>query len=106
MFCHSQKCKENNKHSKLTRVSSWLFLLLLCCHTRYCKCNPKVFSKPDVAFILSYSIIMLNTDAHNPNIKPEKKMTKSDFVSNNRGIDDGQNVPKELLGRIYDSITT
>lgn len=36
---------------------------------RYCKCNPKVFSSADTAYVLAYSIIMLNTDAHNPMVK-------------------------------------
>ncbi len=38
----------------------------------------------DVGYILAFSLIMLNTDAHNPSIKPENKMTKPQFVSNNR----------------------
>lgn len=38
----------------------------------------------DVAYLLSFSIIMLNTDLHNPNIRPEKRMTPPDFVRNNR----------------------
>lgn len=36
---------------------------------RYCKCNPKAFSSADTAYVLAYSIIMLNTDAHNPMVK-------------------------------------
>uniref|UniRef100_A0A6N2LLK1 SEC7 domain-containing protein n=1 Tax=Salix viminalis TaxID=40686 RepID=A0A6N2LLK1_SALVM len=31
---------------------------------RYCKCNPKVFSSADTAYVLAYSVILLNTDAH------------------------------------------
>jgi brefeldin A-inhibited guanine nucleotide-exchange protein len=36
---------------------------------RYCKCNPKVFTSADTAYVLAYSVIMLNTDAHNPMVK-------------------------------------
>lgn len=36
---------------------------------RYCKCNPKAFSSADTAYVLAYSVIMLNTDAHNPMVK-------------------------------------
>lgn len=36
---------------------------------RYCKCNPNVFSSADTAYVLAYSVIMLNTDAHNPMVK-------------------------------------
>jgi brefeldin A-inhibited guanine nucleotide-exchange protein len=51
--------------------------------TRYCLNNPTVFSSADTAYVLAYSLIMLNTDAHNPNVK--KKMSLSDFLRNNRG---------------------
>ena len=35
--------------------------------------NPKVFGSADVAFILAFSIIMLNTDLHNPSLKEERR---------------------------------
>ncbi len=66
----------------------------------------QVFPTADTGFILSYSVIMLNTDAHNPNIKPERRMTKDGFISNNRGIAAGQDLPRELLCNIYDSIVS
>ncbi|KHN46856.1 Brefeldin A-inhibited guanine nucleotide-exchange protein 2 [Glycine soja] len=69
---------------------------------RYCKCNPSSFSSADTAYVLAYSVIMLNTDAHNNMVKD--KMTKADFVRNNRGIDDGKDLPEEYLGALYDQI--
>jgi brefeldin A-inhibited guanine nucleotide-exchange protein len=45
---------------------------------------------------------MLNTDAHNPQVK--NRMTKNDFMKNNRGINDGANLPEELLSDIFDDI--
>lgn len=36
---------------------------------RYCKCTPQAFSSADTAYVLAYSVIMLNTDAHNPMVK-------------------------------------
>lgn len=68
--------------------------------------RPPSTSEQDAAFILSYSVIMLHTDAHNVNIKPEKKMTKDNFLRNNRGIANGNDLPSELLTAIYDSIVT
>lgn len=35
---------------------------------RYVKCNPTSFKKADVAYVLAYSVVMLNTDAHNPQV--------------------------------------
>lgn len=31
-------------------------------------------------------------------------MMKSDFIRNNRGIDDGKDLPEEYLGALYDQI--
>ena len=36
---------------------------------RYCKCNPTSFTSADTAYVLAYSVIMLNTDAHNTMVK-------------------------------------
>ncbi|TYH94023.1 hypothetical protein ES332_A12G013100v1 [Gossypium tomentosum] len=69
---------------------------------RYCKCNPNSFTSADTAYVLAYSVIMLNTDAHNNMVKD--KMTKSDFIRNNRGINDGKDLPEEYLGALYDQI--
>ncbi|KAL8143690.1 hypothetical protein V2J09_016722 [Rumex salicifolius] len=69
---------------------------------RYCKCNPDSFARADTAYVLAYSVIMLNTDAHNTMVKD--KMTKADFIRNNRGIDDGKDLPEEYLGALYDQI--
>eukprot|EP01128_Nolandella_sp_AFSM9_P008432 TRINITY_DN511_c1_g1_i3.p1 TRINITY_DN511_c1_g1~~TRINITY_DN511_c1_g1_i3.p1 ORF type:complete len:646 (+),score=161.96 TRINITY_DN511_c1_g1_i3:93-2030(+) len=67
--------------------------------------NPGVFPDEDVAFVLSFAIIMLNTDAHNPAIAEKDKMTKPQFVRNNRGTwIDGADPPIELLESLYDEI--
>jgi brefeldin A-inhibited guanine nucleotide-exchange protein len=70
---------------------------------RYCKCNPKAFISADTAYVLAYSVILLNTDAHNPMVK--KKMSADDFIRNNRGIDDGKDLPEEYLRSLYDRIS-
>ncbi|KDO24492.1 hypothetical protein SPRG_10308 [Saprolegnia parasitica CBS 223.65] len=71
---------------------------------RYHLNNPGVFPSADTAFILSFSIIMLQTDLHNPSIPEEKKMSRDGFVRNNRGINNGEDLPAEYLGGIYDRI--
>ncbi|KAL4188056.1 hypothetical protein AMTRI_Chr09g42220 [Amborella trichopoda] len=70
---------------------------------RYCKCNPKAFISADTAYVLAYSVILLNTDAHNPMVK--NKMSQEDFIRNNRGIDDGKDLQEEYLRSLYDRIT-
>lgn len=45
--------------------------------------------------MLSFAIIMLNTSLHNPNVKD--KPTAERFIAMNRGINDGGDLPEELL---------
>ncbi len=66
--------------------------------------DPKKAS--DAAYLLSFSIIMLNTDLHNDNIRPDRKMKIDDFVKNNtdygRDITDpDKKLPREYLEGIY-----
>ncbi|PHT52732.1 Brefeldin A-inhibited guanine nucleotide-exchange protein 5 [Capsicum baccatum] len=69
---------------------------------RYCADNPGLFKNADVAYILAYAVIMLNTDAHNPMVWP--KMSKDDFIRMNATDEAEDCAPKELLEEIYDSI--
>ncbi|XP_040438165.1 cytohesin-1 isoform X1 [Falco naumanni] len=69
---------------------------------RYCQCNPGVFQSTDTCYVLSFAIIMLNTSLHNPNVKD--KPTAERFIAMNRGINDGGDLPEELLRNLYESI--
>lgn len=69
---------------------------------RYYSNNPTAFEHQDTAFVLSFSLIMLNTDAHNPNVT--QKMTLDQFVANNKGINNGKDLPLELLTTLYENI--
>ncbi|OWK14959.1 hypothetical protein Celaphus_00001566 [Cervus elaphus hippelaphus] len=62
---------------------------------RYCQCNHGVFQSTDTCYVLSFAIIMLNTSLHNPNVKD--KPTVERFIAMNRGINDGGDLPEELL---------
>ena len=56
----------------------------------YWEDNPTKFRDSDVVMILAYSTILLNSDAHNPNVTPQNKMTLPQFLNNNRDIDHGK----------------
>nr|XP_040137737.1 cytohesin-4 [Ictidomys tridecemlineatus] len=62
---------------------------------RYCLCNPGVFQSTDTCYVLSFSIIMLNTGLHNPSVRDRPPFER--FVSMNRGINDGSDLPEEQL---------
>lgn len=72
--------------------------------SRYCECNPTntLFSSADTAYVLGFSIIMLTTDLHSPQVK--HKMTKEQYIRLNRGNTDSKDVPEEYLSQIYDEI--
>ncbi|XP_073968830.1 ADP ribosylation factor guanine nucleotide exchange factor Sec71 isoform X2 [Rhodnius prolixus] len=72
--------------------------------SRYCECNPNnsLFASADTAYVLAYSIIMLTTDLHSPQVK--HKMTKEQYIKLNRGISDSEDLPEEYLSNIYDEI--
>ncbi|XP_031832105.1 brefeldin-resistant Arf-GEF family protein schizo isoform X4 [Nomia melanderi] len=74
---------------------------------RYCQCNHDVVTRlrsPDTVFVLAFAIIMLNTDLHTPNLKPERRMRLEDFVKNLRGIDDCGDIDKDILVGIYERV--
>jgi len=72
---------------------------------RYTECHPNVFTSADTAYVLAFSVIMLNTDAHSPQIV--NKMTQEEFLRNNRGIgENGTDLPNEILSQLYQSIVT
>lgn len=65
--------------------------------------NPQSSLSADTAYVLAFSMIMLNTDLHNPQIA--NKMSREQFISNNRGIGpNGTDVDRSILDGIYDSI--
>uniref|UniRef100_A0A8C7PQL5 ARF guanine nucleotide exchange factor 1 n=1 Tax=Oncorhynchus mykiss TaxID=8022 RepID=A0A8C7PQL5_ONCMY len=71
---------------------------------RYLECNQgqTEFASADTAYVLAYSIIMLTTDLHSPQVK--NKMTKEQYIKMNRGINDSKDLPEEYLSAIYDEI--
>ncbi|KAI8372400.1 hypothetical protein BD560DRAFT_394838 [Blakeslea trispora] len=71
---------------------------------RYVHFNPNIFANAETAYVLAYSVIMLNTDLYNPVVK--RRMTLEQFISNNRGINDNADVPREILEDFYHDIAT
>lgn len=74
--------------------------------SRYFECNPKLFPEPfssaDTVYVLAFSVIMLTTDLHSPQVK--NKMTKEQYINLNRGVSDSKDLPEKYLSAIYDEI--
>jgi len=73
-----------------------------CFAAHYCKQNPSIFEETDTCFILSFSIIMLNTALHNPNSK--MKISSEQFIKQNKGINSGKDLAPDMLEAIFRNI--
>jgi len=60
------------------------------------------FASADAAYTFLFSVIMLNTDQHNPQVK--KRMELKDFLRNNRKINEGEDIPEDVQTRVFTSI--
>ncbi|KAK0537421.1 GDP/GTP exchange factor for ARF [Tilletia horrida] len=64
--------------------------------------KPPEIASEDATYVLSYSVIMLNTDQHNPQNK--RKMQVEDYKKNLRGVNEGKDFDPEYLNNIFESI--
>ena len=58
-----------------------------------------IFLSADTCYVLSFSIIMLNTSLHNASVKEKPSLER--FILMNRGINEGGDLPEELLKVCY-----
>ncbi|KAJ6547119.1 Sec7-domain-containing protein [Mycena capillaripes] len=68
----------------------------------YLASGPDEIQNEDAVYVLAYSIILLNTDLHNPQVR--KRMTIEDYTKNLRGVNNNTDFSAEFLKNIYDSI--
>jgi hypothetical protein len=64
--------------------------------------NQEEIENPDAGFILAFSIIMLNTDQHNPQVR--NRMNCESFCRNLRGLNNKRDFPQAYLENIFQNI--
>jgi brefeldin A-inhibited guanine nucleotide-exchange protein len=69
---------------------------------KYFKDNPEHFEEADTVYVLSFAIIMLQTDLHNDSI--QKKMPLAQFQIMNSGINKGKDLDPHYLEEIYNTV--
>jgi brefeldin A-resistance guanine nucleotide exchange factor 1 len=79
------------------------------CHDGSIEGNNGLLENPEVTYLLTFSMIMLNTDLHNPNVRADRKMTPDQFVKNNSfygaELNQTRPIPREYLVTIYVSLS-
>ncbi|GAA5869908.1 hypothetical protein JCM16303_001838 [Sporobolomyces ruberrimus] len=68
----------------------------------YFATQPAEIRSQDATYVLSYSVIMLNTDLHNPQVR--KRMDLQAYSRNLRGVNENADFDPEYLRAIYESI--
>ena len=71
---------------------------------KYTQDNPGVFNSAGACYTLCYLLMMLQTSCHNPQVPEEDKMNLKSFSSCARGINDGEDFPKEMMKVLYENI--
>ena len=66
---------------------------------RYLNCNGEFFKSADVAYVLAYSVVMLNTDAHNPQVKT--KMSQQAGIAASLSYSSFHILSEQTLHRLY-----
>ena len=69
---------------------------------KFHKDNPELFKTSESVYLLSSSLMILQTDLHNPQVK--EKMKLGDFFKMTKGINDGGDFSSDYLRTMYNSI--
>lgn len=64
---------------------------------------PEGILSQDAVYVLAYSVIMLNTDLHNPQNRA-RRMSGNAYKRNLRGVNDGKDFDAVMLDDVYNSI--
>ena len=79
------------------------------CHDGSIEGKSGLLENPEVTYLLTFSMIMLNTDLHNPNVRADRKMTIAQFIKNNsfygEELNQTRNIPKDYLETVYESLS-
>lgn len=87
---------------KLPRETQQIDRVLEAFAFRYHECNAGIYNRPEDAYFVAFSLVLLHTDYFNPNNK--FKMQKADYLKI-KSEKDYQDIPEDILSYFYDNIT-
>jgi len=70
---------------------------------RYAETNTNLSLIPDAIYILTYNVFILHSVFHSLNSAVQ--ISLEEFIIMNKGVNDGNDIPTDILNRIYDFIT-
>jgi len=68
----------------------------------YSKCNPYLGIGKETITVLCFSLVLLGTDLSSPHVK--NKMSKREFIRNNKRIVESDTLSDDYLGELYDYV--
>ena len=69
----------------------------------YCNQNPTTLCG-NSAYLLAYGLIMLQTDAHNPNVENKMKLADFSGMFKHVKINDKDTIPDSHITKLYNSV--
>uniref|UniRef100_A0AAQ4P1E9 Cytohesin-2 n=1 Tax=Gasterosteus aculeatus aculeatus TaxID=481459 RepID=A0AAQ4P1E9_GASAC len=90
------------KHAEYAYFVNMFFIPTILTQIQRCASSCVSLLFADTCYVLSFAIIMLNTSLHNPNVRDKPGVDR--FISMNRGINEGGDLPEDLLRNLYESI--
>lgn len=98
---HSPEVHHLNENEKVKCYGNNLDNQMIVCNLE--KNNLTMLTKDEI-FILTFAIIMLNTDLHSPSLKSTSRMSANQFVNNLRGVFKSQTITENDLIEIYERV--
>lgn len=89
---------------RLPGESALIERILQCFSKKYFNSTQVDIADEDGVYVLTYAIIMLNTDQHNPKFKGQRRMVIEDFARNLRGVNGGKDFAPDFLEAVFNAI--
>ncbi|EAR83565.3 Sec7 domain protein (macronuclear) [Tetrahymena thermophila SB210] len=71
---------------------------------KYSLDNPECYKNATTSYTLSYALMMLHTSSHSAQVQEKERMTLPQFIKLVKGIDDGNDLPEQMVVNMYNDV--